>query len=138
MGTFPKGIKAGRVSDALIDVTDMAATFLDVSGAKPVVGAILDGMSIAPLWRGEKDSLKTSILTEMGFSKAVVTDDFKYIAIRYDDKTLARGFVPPKSGSLKDHLEKGAFKLLWKKTPFGQPTKTIGMADPDQLFIQNR
>lgn len=132
---WPKGgVPAGQVNDTLLDVTDMAATFMDVAGAKPVEGMHLDGMSILPVWKGETDVLKPAIYTEMGYAKGVVTKDWKYIAIRYNDEILKRGFNPNLSGSLKDNMEAGNFELLWKKTPFGQKTKKIGWADPDQLF----
>ena len=128
------GLKAGQVSDTLLDVTDMAATFMEVSGAKPVEGMHLDGLSILPVWKGETDVLKESIFTEIGYSKGVVTRDWKYIAIRYSDAVLKRGFDPNLSGSLAKNMAAGNFKMLPEGSPFGQPTKKIGWADPDQLF----
>lgn len=128
------GVSAGQISDTLLDVTDMTATFMDVSGAQPVEGMHLDGMSIMPVWKGKTDVLKPAIYTESGYAKGVVSKDWKYIAIRYNDEILQRGFNPNLSGPLKDNMEAGNFELLWKKTPFGQDTKKIGWADPDQLF----
>ena len=116
-------------------MTDMAATFLDLANAEPVEGAIIDGMSILPVWKGETKELKSAILIESGFAKGVITKDFKYIAIRYNKESLKRGFIPPQSGSIPEHLKKGTFKILWEKNPFGQPRDNIGgIVDPDQLY----
>ena len=69
------------------------------------------------------------------FSKGIITKDYKYIAIRYNQDALNRGFIPPKSGGIKEHLELGSFDLLWEKNPYGQPRNNIGgIVDPDQLF----
>ena len=128
------GVPVRQVIDTVIDVIDMTATFMDVSGAQPVEGMHLDGMSILPVWKGKTDVLKPAIYTESGYAKGVVSKDWKYIAIRYNDEILQRGFNPNLSGPLKENMEAGNFELLWKKTPFGQDTKKIGWADPDQLF----
>jgi arylsulfatase A-like enzyme len=132
---WPVAIEPNSQSDTLIDVTDMAATFLDLAETEAVEGLHLDGLSIAPVWRGETDTLKPVILTESGFAKGIITKDFKYIAIRYNEDALERGFVPPQRGGIKEHLSQGSFDLLWEKNPFGQARDNIGgMVDPDQLF----
>jgi arylsulfatase A-like enzyme len=132
---WPEAIEAGTKCETLIDVTDMAATFLEVSKANVLDGMDLDGRSILPVWRGETDILKAAILTESGFSKGIITKDYKYIAIRYNQDALNRGFLPPQSGGIKEHLELGSFELLWEKNPYGQPRDNIGgIVDPDQLF----
>ena len=132
---WPAAIVPNTQNDTLIDVTDMAATFLDLAETEPLEGLQLDGLSIAPVWRGEKDILKSAILTESGFAKGIITKDYKYIAIRYNQDALGRGFVPPQSGGIKEHLAQGSFDLLWEKNPFGQPRDNIGgIVDPDQLF----
>ena len=132
---WPAVIESHTQSDTLIDVTDMAATFLDLAETEAVEGLHLDGLSIVPVWRGETDTLKSEILTESGFAKGIITKDFKYIAIRYNEDALERGFVPPQRGGIKEHLTQGSFDLLWEKNPFGQARDNIGgMVDPDQLF----
>ena len=125
------GLKAGVSNDTLIDVTDMAATFMDVADAKPIEGMRMDGMSILPVWSGKSHKLKSAIFTEMGYAKGVVTKNWKYIAIRYSEEILRRGFNPNLTGTIKENLMAGNFDLLWKKTPFGQIIKQdVGFADP--------
>lgn len=132
---WPGVIQANTRNNTLIDITDMAATFLDVAGAKPIAGVQPDGLSIFPVWTGEKNELKPYLLTESGFAKGIITEDWKYIAIRYSDEALKRGFIPPKQGTMAKHLAKGSFDLLWEKGPYGQPRDNIGgIVDPDQLY----
>ena len=131
---WPEVIKPGTVNHTLLDVTDMAATFLDIANAKPVEGMYVDGMSIVPVWKGETETLKPAIYTEIGFSKSVVTRDFKYIAIRYNERALKQfGNNPPVSGTIVEHTRLGTFNVLWEKTPFGQ-SRDFGLVDPDQLY----
>lgn len=132
---WPGTIEPGTKSGTLLDVTDMAATFIDISGAQPLSGMQIDGLSVVPVWRGQLDTLKTSILTESGFSKGIITKDFKYIAIRYNEEALNRGFKPPISGGMREHIENNSFEILWEKGPFGQPRDNIGgIVDRDQLY----
>ena len=113
----------------------MAATFIDISGAQPHSGMQIDGLSVVPVWKGQTDTLKTSILTESGFSKGIITKDFKYIAIRYNEEALKRGFEPPETGGIREHIENNSFDILWEKGPFGQPRDNIGgIVDRDQLY----
>ena len=95
----------------------------------------VDGLSIIPVWKGQTDTLKTSILTESGFSKGIITKDFKYIAIRYNEEALKRGFEPPETGGINEHIKNNSFDILWEKGPFGQPRDNIGgIVDMDQLY----
>ena len=128
------GLKAGLVNHTLVDVTDLAATIMDVANAKPVEGLMLDGLSILPVWSGKTNELKRSIYTEIGYAKGVVTKDWKYIAIRYNDEVLDRGFNPNITGKVGENIAAGNLDLLWKKTPFGQIKADVGCVDQDQLY----
>jgi arylsulfatase A-like enzyme len=48
------GVAGGRVSDALVSLHDLAATFLDCAGASPLPGA--DAISLRPLLGGRTDA----------------------------------------------------------------------------------
>jgi arylsulfatase A-like enzyme len=130
---WPAVIQPKTGNDTLFDVTDMAATFMDIAGAEPLEGMHLDGLSLLPVWKGEKNVLKSHIFTEMGHTKAIIGEKYKYIAIRYDPKKLKKGYVPPTSGSVLELAQSGKFNGLKGGTPFGQ-AKRIGIIDPDQLY----
>lgn len=58
IASWPSVIKPGQTSDALVDFTDVLPTLVDAAGAKTPDG--IDGVSLAPLFRGEarrKDSI---------------------------------------------------------------------------------
>ena len=82
---------------------------MDVANAKPVEGLMLDGLSILPVWSGKTNELKRSIYTEIGYAKGVVTKDWKYIAIRYNDEVLDRGFNP----NIKEKLVRILLLVIW-------------------------
>jgi arylsulfatase A-like enzyme len=130
---WPAVIQPNTSNDTLFDVTDMAATFMAMAGAKPLEGMHLDGLSLLPVWEGKKDVLKSYIFTEVGHTKAIIAQQYKYIAIRYDPTQLEKGFVPPSSGSVPELARSGQLKGLRKETPFGQSNR-IGIMDPDQLY----
>jgi arylsulfatase A-like enzyme len=75
------GWPVGAGSDALVSNIDFTPTILDLANAQPPDN--VDGTSFLPILTGEKDSVRDSLFFEMGFSRAVLKDDVKYIALRY-------------------------------------------------------
>lgn len=53
MVRWPGGIRPGR-SDALVSLTDLVPTFIEVAGGRAPEG--LDGKSLLPVWRGESET----------------------------------------------------------------------------------
>ena len=54
------GIPAGQTSDALCYLTDLCPTLLDLAGVSSPAG--IDGKSLLPVLRGEKDSIRDGLL----------------------------------------------------------------------------
>ena len=54
IANMPGTVPAGKVSDDLVDFSDMMPTIADMTGAKLPAGEVLDGVSFAPQLRGEK------------------------------------------------------------------------------------
>ncbi len=75
IASWPGTIPAGRVSEALIDFTDIIPTCADLAG-EPVPGQDkVDGSSIAPYLRGEESYVKRDwILAMGGQNRAMVSD----------------------------------------------------------------
>jgi arylsulfatase A len=59
------GVKAGVVSDALVDVTDFFATIADLAGAEVPDDRTIDGVSFAPVLRGEKPTMRDWIFSAL-------------------------------------------------------------------------
>jgi arylsulfatase A-like enzyme len=82
-----KDLKGGRVIQSLSSTVDLVPTLMDMAGGN-LEDYAYDGISLAPVMRGEKRMLRKSVYGEMGHSRAVIKDRYKYIALRYSDYTL--------------------------------------------------
>jgi len=82
--SWPGGIeKPGRKCSQLISNVDLVPTFIDVAAVKAPDDLVLDGKSLMPILEGAKDrAIHESLYAEMGHTRAVVTDRWKYIAFR--------------------------------------------------------
>jgi arylsulfatase A-like enzyme len=60
--SWPAALPKGRTVTALTEEVDIAATLLDLAGLPPPPG--MQGVSLVPLGKGEKSSLKQATLTE--------------------------------------------------------------------------
>lgn len=88
---WPAGIRPGSSYPHLVLNTDYAATLLDLAGAKLPESYKLDGLSLAPVLRGEQSGpLREETFHEIGFARAVKTSKWKYIAVRYPQEIQRR------------------------------------------------
>jgi len=85
---WPNGIKAGLVYDELVQGIDYAPTFLDLAGVQITDEMEMDGRSLKPVLFGDSQPIHDHLFFEMGFARGVMTKDWKYIAVRYDQYTL--------------------------------------------------
>ncbi|MFI3316086.1 MAG: sulfatase-like hydrolase/transferase [Rikenellaceae bacterium] len=91
------GVEAkGTECDRLIHTCDLTATALEVAGVEKPAEPIMDGSSMLPLLREPHLDWRRSLYSEIGYARCVVTDRYKYIAVRYPDPIKAkfdRGFT---------------------------------------------
>ena len=86
----PGGFTGGQVVDAMVSHVDLFPTICDLLGLEPP--AWLQGASMMPLIRGEKDQIRDEIFAEVTYhaayepKRAVRTRRFKYIR-RFDGRT---------------------------------------------------
>ena len=78
---WPGVVKPGQAG-ALIQNTDFAPTILAACGIDPPKEMTLDGLDLLPLLTGRKRRLRDSVYCEIGHTRAVCTDRWKYIAFR--------------------------------------------------------
>ncbi|MEX0983021.1 MAG: sulfatase-like hydrolase/transferase [Bacteroidales bacterium] len=78
-------IITGSVYDGLIQTVDFLPTILDIVGIEQPVGLETDGMSLKSIIETGNGEGYESLFSELGYSRAVKTKDWKYIAIRYPE-----------------------------------------------------
>ena len=135
LARWPAKIKAGSVCEELVDNTDFLPTWAALARAQ-VSGMTVDGHDISPMFNGNFKPVRDAVFAEAGYAKSVTTKNWKYIAIRYPESLIKRGFVPPQSGTVDELMKQGVFDLLKpNKTPYlsGHNVQPWTVA-PDQLY----
>jgi len=82
------GIEPGTTTDALVDFTDLAPTFIELAGAAPQEGYTLDGHSLAPLLHGDENYVPREWILSMGGNPARLRDGRVVPADPYDERVL--------------------------------------------------
>ncbi len=75
------GWPVGNESQAIVSNIDFVPTMLDMAGAEAPDN--VDGVSFLPVLKNKKKSVRDSLYFEMGYTRAVMKDGMKYIALRY-------------------------------------------------------
>ena len=87
---WPGRIAANIESNALVQSIDIVATAFDLGNADIPAAYELDGKSLAPLFGGQApDSWRNHLYIELGFGRAIRTQEYKYIAVRYPNEHLS-------------------------------------------------
>ncbi|GIX07743.1 MAG: arylsulfatase [Candidatus Poribacteria bacterium] len=71
------GIASGLVSEALVSLHDLAATFLELAGAEPIAG--WDARSLLPVLRGERSQHRAAVLSGLNRWRAVFDGRYKLV-----------------------------------------------------------
>lgn len=114
---WPQRFKAGSVCDRIVANTDFAPTIFDACGIQPPAGMTFDGRSILPVLADDKAPWRDALLLENGHTKAVVTDQWKYVALRYPPDVQAKITEVDRTGNFP-HLTPKAEQFFekFKKT----------------------
>ena len=80
---WPGHISAGKREEHIVSNIDILPTLLEMAGTEPPDDAVTDGESAVQLLKGSPpENWRESLLLEAGYSRAVVSEDWKYIAHR--------------------------------------------------------
>lgn len=77
-----KGFAGGSTCDAQVTNVDFLPTLLDLTGIK-APDLKCDGVSFAPALNGQKSQKRESMYFELGYARAVIKGNYKYLALRY-------------------------------------------------------
>ena len=80
---WPKVINSGRTYSHLHGHVDFAPTLLDLANTEIPAEMKMDGISFKDVLTGDAPRARKELLMEMGYARAIRTDDYKYIAVRY-------------------------------------------------------
>jgi arylsulfatase A-like enzyme len=80
---WPGTIKPGRRYNGLTQNIDIASTIMELCSVEPPKNFDVDGKSLAGVIAGSNEQVHDSLFCELGYSRAVKTKEWKYIAIRY-------------------------------------------------------
>ncbi|MBI9019460.1 MAG: sulfatase-like hydrolase/transferase [Phycisphaerae bacterium] len=83
---YPKSVLAGQVSDNLMQNIDIAPTIFDMCDISPSANMAMDGRSVVSLLKGDEKPVHESLYFEYGWTRAVCTKRWKYLALRYSKK----------------------------------------------------
>ncbi|MFW6119208.1 MAG: sulfatase [Planctomycetota bacterium] len=124
---WPGRVPAGSRCDAMAQHVDFLPTILEACGADLPEGMVLDGKSMLPWLTGQRraDPERDDLYFEMGYTRAVATDRWKYIAFRLPQRLIDE----MKSGEIDrayDQLGKFGAQLQARRYPH--------YWDPDQLY----
>jgi arylsulfatase A-like enzyme len=85
---WPGELAAGSVCRGTVQNIDFLPTVLDLCGVKLPSDVPFDGHSFLPILRGEVDEIREDQFFELGFTRAVRTKKWKYIALRYPQRMI--------------------------------------------------
>jgi len=77
-----RGVLKPGQSDALVQNIDFAPTILAAAGVTPPKEMHIDGADLMGLLTGRTDKIRDSLAFEIGFTRAVCTKRWKYLALR--------------------------------------------------------
>ncbi|MBN1246567.1 MAG: sulfatase-like hydrolase/transferase [Anaerolineae bacterium] len=125
---WPGVVDAGTVCTARVQNVDFAPTVFAIAGIAPPAEMHLDGTSWLPLLQGEIDAVHEDLFFEFGYARAVLYQNWKYIALRYPQHLLdamASGELGEAPNHINQRLQ-GQMNVAIQTYP--------AYFDPDQLF----
>lgn len=81
---WKNGLLSGKEYNHVVGCIDLAPTLLDVAGVD-LKKVNVDGVSLKPMFQNANIAVRDVLLLEMGYARAVKTDRYKYIALRYPE-----------------------------------------------------
>ena len=132
------GFGIGDVLEQPVSLVDLGPTLLGWAGVDPE-GSDYDGESLLPALAGEEPALHDHQYFELGFTRAVVKDGMKYVAVRYPDwaEEMPRQERQERLDDLVEQLESRGRPVPTTDpmTPYSHLTVVPGGADAEQVAI---
>jgi arylsulfatase A-like enzyme len=135
---YGTGENAQRTS-RLVQNIDFAPTILELCGVAKSDWPKMDGVSLVPLLSGVDKPIRKSLYFEIGDSRAVIKDGWKYLAVRHTDRINKMSFEERKrllNATTRNHAKVGKkWKVTDPNAPFAHMGNYPGGNDGDQRCI---
>ncbi len=106
---WPAGIcNQGSEYEELVQNIDFAPTFLELAGVEQDSSVQMDGVSLKKVLEGNQEPVHDYLFFELGYARGVATKEWKYITVRYDQKT-------------EEKIEEGVLFNGWEGRKLEQP-----------------
>jgi len=117
-------IPRGQVCNSLVQNIDFAPTIFDACNVTKPSNMVVDGKSLMPMLLGRQKAIHDELFFEIGWTRAVCTERWKYLALRY---SKSAELLMKKSGRLYHNraLRPHQHNVLLQHPNFW---------DPDQLY----
>ncbi len=126
---WPGKVEPGTQINSLAANIDLYSTFVNIANGTISEADNQDGQSILPLLEGNTENKRESLILECAYSKALVTEKYKYIANRLPEK-IQREFDAAK----EDTTKKPVFWNGWTTHSFKAEKMFPHYSDSDQLY----
>jgi arylsulfatase A-like enzyme len=139
----PGYLKSRYNDEALSQMIDIAPTIFELAKHTPLEEMSIDGKSLVPLLRGEVDRVHDRVQLEIGLSRAIVTERYKYLTIRETEDHKRLGFEGRKKlldKSIKFHREVEGREPhnTDPMAPFGHLGKTPGSTKATAILMKEK
>ncbi|MDA3823877.1 MAG: sulfatase-like hydrolase/transferase [Bacteroidales bacterium] len=131
---FPKGIKSGSSYDELVQNIDFAPTFLELAGVDLSSVDEMDGTSLKQPLSGNTDPVHDNLFFEIGFARGVMTKDWKYISVRYDENAHKQIEEDHTFTGWNGHTFKRPYYIRNTHLGYHSVLMNPNYFDPDQLY----
>lgn len=132
IANWKKQIEGGQVCDELVSNVDVLPIVLDACGIVNE-NAKIDGQSLRPLFHGSTVNWRKSLYLEVTYTRGVVTNDYKYVAIRFFEENSGTGqrFDPERI-----YTGRRSYKIR-NPVRYNSDKRYPGYFDADQLYDLN-
>jgi len=131
------GFPCGKKLETFVSNIDFAPTILDFAGASAAEN-MFDGKSFKSVLIGDTRKIHDSIYFELGYSRGLVKDNFKYIALRYPVGTEKWSMEKREKILIKENeLKKKQGKPVFNHDP-SAPFGHLNLVPGGKMPLENR
>jgi len=128
-------IPSGKICHELIQSLDFAPTIFEACNIKKPQNMHIDGKSLLSMLKGKKKTVHNELFFELGWTRAVCTLRWKYLALRYSDSAKKREKRRQQPNYHAPALEPHQHNVLLSHPAFWEPDQLYDLkVDPHEVI----